>query len=124
MIEGRTCMRALSVFLAIFLWFIIITSASVAYAPTEAITTTGAMAMKTEADMKAFLEFRRLKQFDAAWKLLNLNGLFLKKGTEVILTGSGCDGECVRFRIKGLKKEYWALPFAGRQKVFEYKKSK
>ncbi len=58
----------------------------------------------------------------AAAEYLKTDGLLMEKGTEVILSEVGCDGQCIKFQIKGKETAYWTVLTMNGEKVFEYKK--
>jgi len=65
--------------------------------------------MKSEAALLKLFQSIDRKDIEGAADYLRENGTVITKGTHVTLTGSGCNGRCVKFRIKGQSTEYWAL---------------
>ncbi|HMK34003.1 MAG TPA: hypothetical protein VK463_02975 [Desulfomonilaceae bacterium] len=90
--------------------------------PLEATAIKVFPAMKTEAAFTKLLQLLNKDEVTAAAEYLKTEGLLLRDGTEVILTEVGCDGLCVKFRVKGEDKEYWTVPTMDGGKVFKFKK--
>ncbi len=78
--------------------------------------------MKTEDSFRRLLELFQKNERKAAAEYLSANGLFMEKGTEVILFVLGCEGQCVKFQVKGDPTDYWTVLTMDGEKVFEYKK--
>ncbi len=78
--------------------------------------------MKTEESFARLLELLQRSETEAAAEYLRTDGQFMEKGTEVILSVLGCDGQCVKFQVKGDQTAYWTVLTMNGEKVFEYKK--
>jgi hypothetical protein len=88
----------------------------------EAVALKRFPAMKTEEGFGRLLALLQRNEMEAAAEYLRTDGLLMEKGTEVILSEVGCDGQCVKFQIKGDQTNYWTVLTMDGEKVFEYKK--
>jgi len=79
-------------------------------------------AMKTEEAFRKLLGLLAKNETQAAAEYLRADGLLMEKGTEVILSELGCDGQCIKFQVKGGQTNYWTVLTMDGEKVFEYKK--
>jgi|SRR5208283_4047708 len=79
-------------------------------------------AMKTEEGFRKLLGLLEKNDTRAAAEYLSVDGLLMEKGTEVILSEVGCDGQCIKFQVKGGQADYWTVLTMDGEKVFEYKK--
>jgi hypothetical protein len=107
---------------ALLVIFFCFSTSTVLALPLEATAVKAFPVMKSEA---AFIELLRLMKqddFKKAAEYLKTDGKLMMNGTEVIFTEVGCDGQCVKFRVKGEMEEYWTVPTMDGSKVFEFKK--
>jgi hypothetical protein len=98
-------------------------AASVACAlPLEATAVKAFPAMKSEESFMKLLQLLRQDDVRAAADYLKAEGQLMRDGTEVVLTEVGCDGLCVKFRVKGEEAQYWTVPTMDGREVFKFKK--
>jgi hypothetical protein len=88
----------------------------------EAVALKRFPAMKTEQSFARLLALLQRNEVEAAAEYLRTDGLLMEKGSEVILSEVGCDGQCVKFQVKGRPTDYWTVLTMDGEKVFEYKK--
>lgn len=86
-----------------------LSSLSLAQTQTEATATINFIAMKSEAALLRLFHLMDQKDIEGAAEYLRENGVVITKGTNITILSFGCDGRCVRFRIKAQPREYWAL---------------
>ncbi|HMK36356.1 MAG TPA: hypothetical protein VK463_14875 [Desulfomonilaceae bacterium] len=94
-----------------------------AYAmPLEATAVSNFPVMKSEEAFGKLLDLLRRDDRKAVADFFKTEGTLMPVGTEVVLLEVGCDGHCIKFRVKGDPSEYWTVLEMDRQKVFHYKK--
>jgi hypothetical protein len=112
-------MKKLWALLVVFVCIVGLVSQSLAM---DAVALRRFPAMKTEEAFRKLLGLLEKNETKTAAEYLRDDGLLMEKGTEVILSEVGCDGQCVKFQVKGGQTDYWTVLTMDGEKVFEYKK--